>query len=64
MQCNSPTKGTFLTVSQSQCMGCSKCVYVCNSDAIKIISGKAIIDPTKCVECGKCVDECPVNAIY
>ena len=62
--CSNPSKGSFLSVDKANCMGCSECVGVCASDAIRIIGNKAVIDPTKCVECGYCIEVCPVNAIY
>ncbi|HAJ78564.1 MAG TPA: ferredoxin [Fibrobacteres bacterium] len=56
--------GAYLEVESSQCTGCARCAGACQVDAIRIVDGKAVIDPTKCVKCGKCVEECPVNAIY
>lgn len=61
--CN-PTENAILSVDKAQCIGCMKCTPVCNSDAIRIISNKAVIDPTKCTKCGDCIEACPVNAIY
>jgi NAD-dependent dihydropyrimidine dehydrogenase PreA subunit len=55
---------TSLSVNTLKCKNCSACVAVCPVDALRIINGKAIIDPSKCIECGKCVETCPVNAIY
>ena len=62
--CSNPSKSAFLSVDKANCMGCSECVGVCTSDAIRIIGNKAVIDPTKCVKCGYCIEVCPVNAIY
>jgi len=62
--CKGPTEGAFLTIQQSQCMGCARCTDVCATNAITMINGKAIIDPATCIECGKCVTICPVDAIY
>lgn len=62
--CNtSPSRGAFLSADSERCIGCRKCVVVCNSDAIIIISNKAVIDVSKCVQCFKCIDACPVDAI-
>ncbi len=58
-----PSPGAFLSVSRDRCVGCRKCVEVCDSDAITIISNKAVIDPSKCIECLKCIDACPYDAI-
>ena len=62
--CKTPTDGSFLSVTQSQCIGCTKCYDVCETSAITIVNGKAVIDPASCTECGKCVTICPVDAIY
>ncbi len=55
--------GAFLRIDKEQCIGCRECVKVCNSDAIIMISNKAVIDLSKCVECLKCIETCPVDAI-
>ena len=59
-----PTQGATLSVNSSSCKGCGKCVVVCNADAISLIDGKAVIDPTKCIKCGKCVSACPYDAVW
>jgi Na+-translocating ferredoxin:NAD+ oxidoreductase subunit B len=45
------------------CTGCTKCVKVCEFDAITIENNLAYIDAKKCTFCRKCVTECPTNAI-
>lgn len=45
------------------CIGCMKCLKVCESDAIKVENNNAFIDPQKCTYCKKCVDTCPDNCI-
>jgi len=68
-----------LTVLQAACKGCvpsrvhvtdlcqgcvaRNCVESCNFDAIKIVEGKAVIDPAKCKNCLRCVSACPYGAI-
>jgi ferredoxin len=64
IRCGLDPKDAGLRVNQQECIGCNKCSGVCPYDAIRIINGKAVIDPSKCVECGRCVEVCPVNAIY
>jgi ferredoxin len=53
----------YLEADTTQCTGCGECTAVCPVDAVRIINGKAVIDPAKCVICGKCTEACPVNAI-
>lgn len=62
--CKGPSIGAFLTVQDTQCMGCARCTDVCATNAITMVNGKAVIDPATCTECGKCVTICPVDAIY
>jgi heterodisulfide reductase subunit A-like polyferredoxin len=60
-----PSQGAFLSVDPDLCVGCRKCIAVCNYDAITFISNKAVIDPSKCnpKQCGKCFQICPKDAI-
>lgn len=46
------------------CIGCGKCVKVCEFDAITLVNNLAWIDPVKCRLCRKCVAECPTAAIH
>ena len=58
-----------MNVSASKCIGCRMCPSQCPVNAIKMVKGKAIIDPALCTECGICADGlerwrgCPVGAI-
>lgn len=45
------------------CLGYGSCVKVCDSDAIKVVNGVAVVDRDKCTACGKCVVACPKNLI-
>ncbi len=45
------------------CIGCSHCMNVCPTQAIRIKGGKAHLTDNRCVDCGKCYLVCPVGAI-
>ncbi|MFN3556029.1 MAG: [Fe-Fe] hydrogenase large subunit C-terminal domain-containing protein [Bacteroidales bacterium] len=45
------------------CIGCSHCMNVCPTQAIRIREGKAELTDNFCVDCGKCYRACPVGAI-
>lgn len=45
------------------CMGYGSCADVCDSKAIRIINGKAVVESDLCVACGKCVKACPQKLI-
>ena len=46
-----------------RCVGCNDCGRVCPSDAVRIIRGKAGIDPESCTGCLLCVSVCSYGAI-
>ncbi|MCF8380622.1 MAG: 4Fe-4S dicluster domain-containing protein [Bacteroidales bacterium] len=52
-----------LKVMDDVCVGCTHCMAICPTQAIKIISGKAVISDNRCVDCGECARICPVDAI-
>jgi len=45
------------------CTACKTCIESCNADAIKIVNGKARIDPKKCEGCAMCIAVCPEKII-
>jgi Na+-translocating ferredoxin:NAD+ oxidoreductase subunit B len=45
------------------CISCTRCVKVCEFDAVTIVDGCARVDYDKCTACGKCVEVCPTKAI-
>lgn len=53
-----------LKVDQDKCFGCTHCMNVCPTDAIRIRDGVASIRKDWCVDCGECLKACPVDAIY
>lgn len=62
--CANKEKGN---VTRKQCMvgciGCRRCVKVCEADAIAVQDNLAVIDRAKCTACGKCVAVCPADCI-
>lgn len=46
----------------SRCTGCTTCLKHCPTEAIRIQSGHAVINPDRCIDCGICIRNCPSNA--
>ncbi len=53
-----------LKIDQDVCYGCTHCMNVCPTEAIRINDGRADILKKRCVDCGECLKACPVDAIY
>ncbi|MEI6348371.1 MAG: [Fe-Fe] hydrogenase large subunit C-terminal domain-containing protein [Bacteroidota bacterium] len=45
------------------CIGCSHCMMICPTEAIRVKNGKAQLMDNRCVDCGECYRVCPVGAI-
>ena len=52
-----------IQIVPENCTGCTSCVKVCPTEAIRVRNGKAEIDPNRCVDCGNCVTICSFHAI-
>ncbi|HDS03703.1 MAG TPA: 4Fe-4S dicluster domain-containing protein [Firmicutes bacterium] len=50
-------------VDQNRCNGCTRCLRVCPTQAMRIRHGKAVILENKCIDCGECMRVCPQKAI-
>ena len=53
-----------IQIDTVKCIGCSHCMRVCSTQAIRIVDGHAAIMPERCIDCGECFRVCPVHAIY
>ena len=53
-----------LQINESHCTGCSRCMKICPTEAIRIRHGIASISESRCIDCGKCYKVCPTKAIY
>lgn len=52
-----------LRVYDNLCTGCTHCMTVCPTRAIRVRKGKASILVNRCIDCGECYKACPVSAI-
>jgi iron only hydrogenase large subunit-like protein len=52
-----------LKIVDELCIGCTHCMKVCPTEAIRVRDGKAVIIGERCVDCGNCCKACPVSAI-
>lgn len=53
-----------IQIDIKKCIGCSHCMRVCSTQAIRIVDGHALIQPERCIDCGECLRVCPQRAIY
>jgi len=52
-----------LNLIKELCIGCSHCVSVCPTEALRVKNGKSTLIENQCVDCGECMRACPTNAI-
>ena len=52
-----------LKIVDDLCIGCSKCMNICPTHAIRVRNGKARLMGNRCIDCGECYRICPVSAI-
>lgn len=52
-----------LKILKDVCIGCTHCMNICPTEAIRVKNGKAVLIDNRCVDCGFCYRVCPVNAI-
>jgi iron only hydrogenase large subunit-like protein len=52
-----------LRIERDKCIGCTHCIRVCPTQALRVVKGKATLLGNRCVDCGECLRACPVDAI-
>ena len=52
-----------VTIDRSRCCGCTQCLQVCPTEAIRVERSRAVILADRCVDCGRCVGACPYHAV-
>jgi len=52
-----------LQIMHELCTGCSLCMKVCPSQALRVREGKAVMHSDWCIDCGECIRVCPEKAI-
>ena len=51
-----------INIDYEKCFGCTHCMTVCPTQAIRVVNGKAWLNPDRCIDCGECFRVCPVKA--
>jgi len=52
-----------LMVYSDRCIGCGKCLTVCQNHCHKIVDGERIFDKNACVACGICAENCNTETL-
>ena len=52
-----------LRINPRACSGCTHCMSLCPTHAIRVREGFAVINGAACVDCGVCLRSCPRQAI-
>ena len=53
-----------LKIDEDTCIGCSRCMKICPTEALRVRDGKAVLMPDRCIDCGNCFKVCPTRSIY
>jgi iron only hydrogenase large subunit-like protein len=49
-------------LKSEKCIGCTYCLKICPTEAIRLKNGKAHIIKERCIDCGECIRVCPNHA--
>lgn len=52
-----------LEILEDACKGCSHCMRVCPTEALRVHNGKALLYSDWCIDCGECFRVCEARAI-
>lgn len=52
-----------IKIVEENCTGCTRCVRVCPTEALRVRNEVVILDDSRCIDCGRCVAACPYDAI-
>lgn len=52
-----------VSIDDIRCRGCTTCIKICPTEAIRVRRGKATILQERCIDCGSCIRSCPHKAI-
>lgn len=63
MEINKKTYFHAIRLIEENCTGCTKCVRICPTEALRVHEGIVHLDPDRCIDCGNCVTVCPFKAI-
>lgn len=56
-------RSCFVHIDEDLCIGCTECVRVCPTKAMRVKDNKALILPGMCIGCGQCMIVCKSGAI-
>lgn len=58
------SKAHAIALCEDKCTGCTNCIRVCPTEALRVKNQKAKIIEKRCINCGQCVSVCPHNALF
>lgn len=58
------SKAYAIALCEEKCIGCTNCIRVCPTEALRVKNQKAKIIEKRCINCGQCVSVCAKNALY